>query len=84
MSEPTQIIVAAVDPTFVVVALIIWIVVAVISWVFRGRCPKCKHFFAMSKTGGPKGGENWGEWDCYYCAHQDWRKVERGGPVSGG
>ena len=78
MSEPTQVIVAAVDPTFVVVALIIGIVVAVIPWVFRGRCPKCKRFFAMSKTGGPKGGENWDEWVCYYCAHQDWRKVERG------
>lgn len=95
MSEPTQIAgpVGILPLWAFVVIVIIFIAVAVISWVFRGRCPKCKRFFAFSKTGEKRGdrgffsGNTWQEWLCCYCAHREWRKVERrghGAPGGGG
>ncbi len=49
MLAPTQVVLAAVDPTNLLVGVLILIVLAPLAWVFRGRCPKCKRFFAFSR-----------------------------------
>ena len=76
MFEPTQVVLAAANPTgyfWVSVLILISSVGVLIYWVYQRRCPKCKRFFAMSKGSGKKRGANWDEWVCYYCAHREWR-----------
>ncbi len=75
MLESTRAVLAAAG--LLVVALIL-IMLPLVPWVNRGRCSKCKRFFAMSRTGVHRRGEGWEEWACSYCAHREWRLV-RGG-----
>ncbi len=54
------------------------VVIGIAYWVFSHKCPKCKRFFAMEKTG-RKEKKGFFENDlyevqCKHCNHLEWKK----------
>ncbi len=94
--EPTQVVVAAMDPVFVgpvviVVFIIIAIVIAIVllSYVLNvlgSRCPQCKRYNALHTTGGQfaTGYTAYEERLCKHCGHREWKKVRFSGFPPGG
>ena len=69
------------NPLFVKGFVVLWTVLAL--WAFIGlgpRCPQCKRFNAMRKTGAKRReggflfGTRYEEWLCRYCDHRVWKK----------
>ena len=85
--EPAQFVMAAVDPVFV--ALFVLLIICVLVYeVFSRRCPRKNHFFALKLTGDESDSDGkffvttYQEWSCKYCDHRKWKKDHsEGGPI---
>ena len=80
--EPTQVVVAAMDPVLVGFGFAgIVILVYILALVFGRRCPQCERLNALRKTGAKRRegsflfGERYEEWLCQYCDHRVWKEI---------
>ena len=58
------------------VAFIVFITILVVSWVSGRRCPICKRYFALQRTGAWRDaeGDAWDvRWSCKHCGKKQWR-----------
>ncbi len=89
--EPTQVVVAAMDPVFVVyVVIVVFIIIAIVLLsvlnVLGRRCPQCNRYNAYHTTGGQfaTGYTAYEERLCKHCGHREWKKVRFSGFPPGG
>ena len=73
-------------PVIMAIFIAISIIIAVAAWFFLARCPKCKRYFALHRTGKQhkEGGwfaETYEEWLCQHCEHREWKIIIK---MSGG
>ena len=56
---------------------LILILIGIAFWVLRHKCPMCRRFLAMERTGREEKKPlevDLEEWKCKYCGYQTWEK----------
>ncbi len=89
--EPIKVHLAEMHPIFVGFVVII-IIIGVLGFIFGNRCPECKRYRALRRTGAKRReggfflGTRYEEWLCEHCGHREWKKVKHshGGGGNGG
>ncbi|MEM7255442.1 MAG: hypothetical protein AAF493_28925 [Pseudomonadota bacterium] len=75
------------DPVTILIMLGLFALVVLPAVVFGSRCPKCRRFASVKRTGETRGGGSFFEtkeeqWRCRRCEHLFWKLGDSGGETS--
>lgn len=66
------------DTIWVVIIVVVMVFLCILSLIVRQRCPVCKRYRGLEKTGAMKKGgwlkAGWVERKCKYCGYRQWQK----------
>ena len=67
----------------IVIAIFPILIIIIVAYsVFSERCPECKRYFALNRTGKERDQKGWffgvtyDEWRCKHCKHRVWKRVK--------